>query len=167
MCTRCHTHFIRSFMFSCHFNVVMQYVKRLFKLGDFIIVCFHVQDQLEMMSMEKACRSSVVPSNCLREFNTPAVTTPSKVSSTTKLTLTPGRITTATHLTLTPANMASFTATPMKPPRRNGVSATPTPNSQVRRTSTRLNLKSPNMKSPSTGNSARLTTPRSRLPIVF
>lgn len=120
------------------------------------------QDQLEMMSMEKACRSSVVPKNCLREYNTPVT-----AASTTKLILTPGKITTATHLTVTPGTLGSFSATPMKPPRRNGVSATPTPNSQVRRTSTRLNLKSPSLKSPSSGNSARLTTPRSRLPIVF
>ncbi|KAE8741128.1 hypothetical protein FOCC_FOCC013386 [Frankliniella occidentalis] len=121
------------------------------------------QNQLELMSVEKACRSSVVGKNCLRELNTP-VQTPSSVSSTTKLTLTPGRITTATHLTVKPAT--SFTVTPMKPPRRNGAFATPTP-TQVRRTSTRLNLKSPNVKSPAPGNSARLTTPRSRLPIVF
>ncbi|XP_034235985.1 protein regulator of cytokinesis 1-like isoform X2 [Thrips palmi] len=118
------------------------------------------QNQLELMSAEKACRSSVAPKSYLRELNTP-VSNPSSMSSTTKMTLTPGRITTATHLTVTPASLA---VTPMKPPRRNNVSATPTP---VRRTSTRLNLKSPGIKSPAPGNSARLTTPRSRLPIVF
>ncbi|KAK3927124.1 Protein regulator of cytokinesis 1 [Frankliniella fusca] len=111
-------------------------------------------NQLELMSAEKACRSSVVGKNCLRELNT-RVQTPSSVSSTMKMTLTPGRLTTASHLTVTP----------MKPPRRNAF-ATPTP-TQVRRTSTRLNLKSPSVKSPASGNSARLTTPRSRLPIVF